>query len=763
MHTLTGSGGPNGGATGGATGAAGGTTAGGPRQGVGPHRIVAPLGPYAPEGGPGADGPQFHLAFSEPLGRVVVLMTPPAALAADPGFRVRFASEAGTSARLAGPAAAPVAGVAPQDEEPWVAYDCAPALPLPAALAAHGGPLPVPYVCQVGVSLAAAVLQAHAQGLVYAGLTPAAVLLTAAGPRLVAYGAVRAAAPGDGPRTAVPGLPPAWLPPEQHAGGVPRPLGDIYALGVVLAYAATGAHSPDPGAVPEPLAAVLAGCLAPDPAQRPRADALLQQLQQAQQALPAEPGQEQVPGAVAAALAAQVPALPAQGPLTPPPGPGAPGGPGGPPLPGQTPDTSAGAGLGETSVSPARPGRRALLRGLAFGAAGLAVGGGGVYAYRRATKEDPPVYRTTPAKGAPPKPLWQYPLQGQEARVVSLIGRIAVVQTMGALTAVNVRTGKKAWDSDVFADAPLIDLGRGEALVTGTLSGIEVVELAGGKSKGPIEEYSLNSKLALQEAVGAADGILYFLATVGSDLEKFAMVAYDTRKGEEVWNKPLPEGYGDLSDTPLSDGERMKIRGRELLIPSAPTSGFAFTYLALDRRSGDKAWEQKFEDIKDYDGPGTFATDAGTLVSPDNEADTLRGFEMRGAKKLWERPTKEHFFSELTDARSRVLYGTQGAAVTALSVQNGKPVWRTPVYSGGRFDVTDVVLSGTGRTLFYSNDAEVQAFDTRDGAPLWRFATVSEGGSSSDDGPGVSGRVLAADDGIALVLSKDALYALPVD
>jgi outer membrane protein assembly factor BamB len=756
MHTLTGAGGATGGST-------GGTTAGGPQQTVGPHRIVAPLGPYGPEGGPDADGPRFHLAFSEPLGRVVVLMTPPAALAGDPGFRVRFASEAGTSARLAGPAAAPVAGVAPQDEEPWVAYDCAPALPLPAALAAHGGPLPLPYVCQLGVSLAAAVLQAHAQGLVYAGLTPAAVLLTSAGPRLVAYGAVRAAAPGDGPRTAVPGLPPAWLPPEQHAGGVPRPLGDIYALGVVLAYAATGDPAPDPGALPEPLAGVVAGCLAGDPAQRPRADALLQQLQQVQRALPAEPGQEQLPGAVAAALTAQLPALPAQGPLTPPPGPGAPGGPTGPGGPGQTPHTAAGAGAGETSVPPPRPARRALLRGLAFGAAGLAVGGGGVYAYRRATKEDPPVYRTTPAKGAPPKPLWQYPLQGQEAAKVSLIGKIAVVETMGALTAVNVRTGKKAWDSDVFADGGLIDLGRGQVLVIPTIGGMEVVDLAGGKSKGAIEDYTLNSKMSFQEAVGAVDGILYFLATRGSDLEEFSMVAYDTRKREEVWNKPLPEGYGDLNDNPLSDGERMKVRGRELLIPSAPTSGFDFTYLALDRRSGDKAWEQKYEGIEDYDGPSTFVTGAGMLVSPSNDADMLRGFETRGAKKVWEQPMKEHFFAELTDARSRVLYGTQGAQVTAISVKNGKRLWRTPVYSGGRFDVTDIVLSGTGRTIFYSNDAEVQAFDTRDGSPLWRFATVSEAGGSSDEGPGVSGRVLAADDGVALVMSKDALYALPVD
>ncbi|MFW6692035.1 PQQ-binding-like beta-propeller repeat protein [Streptomyces sp. MAR4 CNX-425] len=739
---------------------AGGTAGGGTQQTVGPHRVVAPLGPYGPEGGPDADGSRFHLAFSEPLGRVVVLMTPPAALAADPGFRVRFASEAGTSARLAGPAAAPVAGVAPQDEEPWVAYDCAPALPLPAALAAHGGPLPLPYVCQLGVSLAAAVLQAHAQGLVYAGLTPAAVLLTSAGPRLVAYGAVRAAAPGEGPRTAVPGLPPAWLPPEQHAGGVPRPLGDIYALGVVLAYAATGGHSPDPGALPEPLAGVVAGCLAGDPAQRPRADALLQQLQQVQQALPAEPGQEQLPGAVAAALAAQPPALPAPGPpAPPPPGPGAPGSPDGP---GGTPHTAAGADAGETSVPPPRPARRALLRGLAFGAAGLAVGGGGVYAYRRATEEDPPVYRTTPAKGAPPKPLWQYPLQGQEAAKISVIGKIAVVETMGALTAVHVRTGKKAWDSDVFAGGHLIDLGGGRALVPVSLGGNEVIDVTDGKSKGAIEKYSLNSKLSYQEPVGGADGVFYFLG-VESDQESFHAVAYDTKKRKELWRTPLPEGYGDLSDNPISDGDHAKLRGGRVLIPSAPTAGFKFTYLALDMRGGDKVWERKYKEIEDYDGPSTYATPAGVLVSPNKESGQLRGYDLRGGERLWEQPMKEHFFSELTDARSRVLYGSQGAHMAAVSVKNGKRLWRTPVYAGNQYDVTDVVLSGTGRTIFYSNDAEVQAFNTRDGSPLWRFATVSEAGGSTTDGPGVSGRVLGAGDGIALVMSKDALYALPVD
>ncbi len=93
------------------------------------------------------------------------------------------------------------------------------------------------------MALAETLAVLHGQGLTFAGVSPAAVLLTADGPRLSCYGAVRAAAPDGTPRSGLPGLEAGSPPPEQASGGRPRPMGDVYALGATLAYAATG-HGP---------------------------------------------------------------------------------------------------------------------------------------------------------------------------------------------------------------------------------------------------------------------------------------------------------------------------------------------------------------------------------------------------------------------------------------------------------------------------------------------------------------------------------------
>ncbi|MDV9193785.1 serine/threonine protein kinase, partial [Streptomyces sp. SR27] len=63
--------------------------------------------------------------------------------------------------------------------------------------------------------------------------------------------------------------------PEQASGGRPRPPGDIFALGAVLAYAATGHTVPERDELPPALRPVIASCLARDPADRPTAAALM--------------------------------------------------------------------------------------------------------------------------------------------------------------------------------------------------------------------------------------------------------------------------------------------------------------------------------------------------------------------------------------------------------------------------------------------------------------------------------------------------------
>ncbi|MET9723058.1 serine/threonine protein kinase [Streptomyces zaomyceticus] len=232
---------------------------------IGPFRLITRLDP------PHSVLPCRRFVARTEDGEHTVLLNTPLP-GTDPA---RFAAEAEAARFLLGPWIAPVTGVAGPGEAPWSASPYLPALPLPVALAVHGGPLPEATVRAVGAALAEALATAHGQGLTHAGVSPAAVLLTADGPRLTCFGAVRAASADGEPRTGLPGLDPGALAPEQASGGRPRPPGDVFALGAALAYAATGHTVPERDELPPALRPVIASCLARDPADRPTAAALM--------------------------------------------------------------------------------------------------------------------------------------------------------------------------------------------------------------------------------------------------------------------------------------------------------------------------------------------------------------------------------------------------------------------------------------------------------------------------------------------------------
>ncbi|GAB7031396.1 serine/threonine protein kinase [Streptomyces sp. NPDC021749] len=250
-----------------------------PVAGAGEEVRGGRIGPYAvlrrlDDGTRGIPVPERRFIGRSADGDRTVLLGVPLP-GADP---VRFRAEAETSRYLLGPWSAPAAEVAAPGGSPWHARPYVPVVPLPGALAVHGGPLPERTVRALGAALVETLVIGHGQGLAHAGVSPGAVLLAADGPRLTCFGAVRAAAPDGTARCGLPGLEYGSLPPEQADGGPPQPMGDVYALGATLVYAATGHTVPGRGELPADLRSVLTACLSRDPAARPRPAELLDAL-----------------------------------------------------------------------------------------------------------------------------------------------------------------------------------------------------------------------------------------------------------------------------------------------------------------------------------------------------------------------------------------------------------------------------------------------------------------------------------------------------
>ncbi|MER7465314.1 serine/threonine-protein kinase [Streptomyces sp. NPDC097981] len=253
---------------------------------VGPYRITARLG----AGGMG----QVYLGESRSGRRVAVKVVRPE-IASDPGFRARFRREVEAAKAVGGFWTAAVVDADPEAETPWVASDYIPAPDL-AERVREGGPLTEDAVWRLGAGLAEALHSVHRAGLVHRDLKPANVLMTEDGPRLIDFGIAKAL---NGAtmltRTGVAIGTAGFMSPEQAQGGSVGTASDVFSLGTVLCFAATGrmpfgegsaaellyrvVHEvPDLNRVPEGLRAVLGRCLEKRAEQRPSAEEALSAL-----------------------------------------------------------------------------------------------------------------------------------------------------------------------------------------------------------------------------------------------------------------------------------------------------------------------------------------------------------------------------------------------------------------------------------------------------------------------------------------------------
>jgi len=182
-------------------------------------------------------------------------------------------------------------------DPPWFATAYVPGPSLADVVERHGA-LPEAAVWRLAAGLAEALHAVHACGVVHRDLKPANVLLAADGPYVIDFGISRAF---EGTSVTAAGMvvgTPGYMSPEQAEGAQAGPPSDVFSLGCVLAYAATGSApfgggsaasvlyrvvtgQPDLTRVPPRLRDVIAACMAKNPAQRPGLAALGAMISQA--------------------------------------------------------------------------------------------------------------------------------------------------------------------------------------------------------------------------------------------------------------------------------------------------------------------------------------------------------------------------------------------------------------------------------------------------------------------------------------------------
>jgi hypothetical protein len=245
-----------------------------------------------------------YLGYS-PAGRAVAIKVVHPELARDAEFRQRFAREVAAARAVSGMYTAPVVAAGLDDDPPWLATAFVPGPSLADVIARHG-PLPEPAVWRLAAGLAEALRAVHACSLVHRDLKPANVLLAADGPHVIDFGISRAF---EGTSVTAAGMmvgTPGYMSPEQAEGAQAGPASDVFSLGCVLAYAATGnapfgggsaasvlyrvvTAQPDLTGIPGPLRDVVSACLSKDPSQRPGLTALGATISQAGPAMTATP------------------------------------------------------------------------------------------------------------------------------------------------------------------------------------------------------------------------------------------------------------------------------------------------------------------------------------------------------------------------------------------------------------------------------------------------------------------------------------------
>ncbi|MFG2532140.1 serine/threonine-protein kinase [Streptomyces sp. NPDC048516] len=542
---------------------------------LGPYRILGVLG----EGGMG----KVYLG-RDSAGQATAVKVLRPELAFEAQMSQRFVREAQAAQAVTSKGVARVLGAWLEGGRPWMATEFLAGPTLDQAVEEHG-PFNDQGVRELAAALARTLQDIHDAGLVHRDLKPSNIVLTSTGPRIIDFGIAR---PEHGLTLTTTGqipVTPGYGAPEQVMGQRVGPPGDVFSLGAVLAYAASGRRTfdgghvaaiqyevvhgePDLSQVPEPLRALVAPCLAKDPAHRP----LPQQI-----AMAMAPPDGTRRGAKAVwqldALASDI----------------------------KRSEAAAKQQIASAdTLGSAGPSRRRLVAALAAGGTVLAAGGtgaawwllskdngasggGGIAASIADEKEAPAVHKPSDAKrlsasqyrtGTAPPPLWG-PQQG--AGLIPFgplpVGDLVLINETGSTVgAYEVTGGRRKWSVDCDSNAHYAAPSERLVVTAHTLSGLVVLDAVTGKQK-----WTVDARVA---QIIAADAKSVYFTGRGDGATVDRLSALDIASRSMRWSVPLEVDSNTITPPAAATGS-----GRLVLC------GKNGTVVALDTRTGKTVWK----------------------------------------------------------------------------------------------------------------------------------------------------------------------------
>lgn len=685
---------------------------------LGPYRLLGVIG----EGGMGK-----VYAGQDHAGTVAAVKVLHPELAHERNLAQRFVREAHAAQAVTSRGVARVLGAQTEGGRPWIATEFLAGPTLDQAVRAHG-PFEDATLRSLAASIAATLGDVHAAGLIHRDLKPQNIVLTSGGPRVIDFGIAR---PEHGLTLTTTGqipVTPGYGAPEQVLGHRVASPADVFSLGAVLAYAASGTRAfdgpnvavlqyevvhgePRLDGVSEPLRTLIRSCLAKDPAARPAPAQISTDF--------APPrGAERVwrRGGLAADIKAREHDV--RGLST--------------------------AISGDAGPRPPVARRQLLLGGLTAGVVAVA-GAGGATAWwlgERRSEDNlfshPGAVDTPEADllseddgdyvpGEPPKALWKRErVLGLDSPPVLPVRDVVVFGGAdGGLVAHDVVDGKRRWAAE-------------EVRRTGLYLSLSDALIAAVDERGTLRTYVASTGEpkwtadAGADALLAADAEAVYLVTKDGELRRVRR--YDATIH---WTAALPRPFRGKRLLPSG------IAGRGRLVVSTADGDV----LAVDTEDGSKAWEIR----EQSNSPVHPARWRGTVYV---DGDSLTARALADGQERWttkERdPLDRHETWGPPIASSEAVYASHGTTPRRVNPSDGSEVWDSRARSMVRSP-----LALQGRTLWSvdkDNSNRVSAVETDKGRTLWNYPLPEA----------QRPRRLVGDGNRVFVMNDRALYALPV-